>query len=152
MLTMSTNLGKYKPIICILNGSPLFRCNAERQKALAERAELEEFQKTQQELRERELEERIRAETRNPSVVVGHHQQYCLFLLFMFILCLKINSFNSGAKVDREAEIIPVKVIGGSCEAERCSRCEGGGQGAEGRTAAGKWKLCRGREGGKRES
>merc|ERR1712130_162208 len=45
------------------------RCNAERQKALAERAELEEFQKTQQELRERELEERIRAETRTPSAV-----------------------------------------------------------------------------------
>merc|ERR1712083_214865 len=107
------------------------RCNAERQKGLAEKAKLEEFQKTQQELRERELEERIRAETRNPSVVVGHHQQYCLFPLFMFILCLKLNSFNLGAKVDREAEIIPAKVIGGSCEAERCSRCEGGGQGAE---------------------
>ena len=40
---------------------------------LAEKAELEEFQKTQQELRERELEERIRAETRNPSIVVDHH-------------------------------------------------------------------------------
>ena len=48
------------------------RCNAERQKVLAERAELEEFQKTQQELRERELEERIKAETRNPSIVVGY--------------------------------------------------------------------------------
>ena len=47
------------------------RCNAERQKVLAERAELEEFQKTQQELRERELDERIRAETRNPSIVVS---------------------------------------------------------------------------------
>ena len=49
-----------------------YRCKAERQKVLAERAELEEFQKTQQELRERELEERIKAETRNPSIVVGH--------------------------------------------------------------------------------
>ena len=50
----------------------LCRCNAERQKILAERAELEEFQKTQQELRERELDERIRAETRNPSIVVSY--------------------------------------------------------------------------------
>ena len=48
---------------------------------LAEKAELEEFQKTQQELRERELEERIRAETRNPSIVVGHHHNHSCSLL-----------------------------------------------------------------------
>ena len=69
------DLNIWKPV-SIQDKCLFCRCNAERQKAQAERAELEEFQKTQQELRERELEERIRAETRNPSVVVRHHARY----------------------------------------------------------------------------
>ena len=83
------------------------RCNAERQKVLAERAELEEFQKTQQELRERELDERIRAETRNPSIVVS----------FELRIERKLTTgWNSGAQVCGEASVFPTEIVGRSCE------------------------------------
>lgn len=44
------------------------RCNAERERFLAEKKELEDFQKTQQELKERELEQRMKAERNIPMV------------------------------------------------------------------------------------
>ena len=105
------------------------RCNAERQKVLAERAELEEFQKTQQELRERELDERIRAETRNPSIVVSYE---------LLIERKLWTGWNSGAQVFGEASVFPAEIVGRSCEEEGWPRVKGAGQSTKG--AAGSWQ------------